>query len=166
MTQLHKKNIVIAFLLLVLIALGASIVWFHQQDLRKFGARTLLPQTAANNLVIERNNEQLVFTKQNEDWHMQQPAQGVANMQRIVPILSLLTLPQSHRYALAEVNTQELGLSPAQAVVTINNLAFHFGLTDDTGKRRYLQINDGVYLVDDLVFPLINSTTDSFLQKN
>lgn len=163
MKPVLKKNLVISAQLLVLLALAFFIIQLLLQDRARLAAQELLPTDSASDIIIQRNNEKLVFSKQENTWYMQEPLQGAANSQRLNPLLSLLTLPQSHRYALADLDPQQLGLTPPQAQVSINQLQFNFGGNDVSGKRRYIQIDDGVYLIDDLLLPLINSDTKAFL---
>jgi len=77
-----------------------------------------------------------------------------------------LQLPDRKAYTIAEVNLQELGLQPPQAVVTLDQLHFRFGHLSVDGSARYVQVNDQVYLYQEFAFPLISAGANAFIQQD
>ena len=162
MSRIALKNILIALQLLILCALTVLILMQNQHRQQAQQARTLMAEHEAQHIVIERQNERLVFSRSSSGWDMTEPLEQAASAQRITALLSLLTLPRSHRYSIRDLDADELGLVPAQASVQINQLRFEFGHTDVSGQKRYLKLADSVYLIDDLIFPLINGAVSTF----
>ena len=157
-----KKNIVIVAQLVCLAALIALILNLRQQDTAHLLSRVLLSPELANQIQIKNQQHQIELEKTDDGWQLIAPIQQAANEQRILPLLSLLTLPNVHRYSEEHVDLAQLGLAPALATVRINQQSFNFGDPDLSGKKRYLLSAGGVYLVDDLLFPLINAGPQSF----
>lgn len=162
MTRSQKKNTLIAVQVLILSALIFYIMALGRQDQQTLHARTLLPEHEAQTISVEREQSRLEFERKESGWQMTQPLNQAADNKRITALLSLLTLPSSHRYELSDIDATQLGLSPAQAAVEINQTRFEFGHTDAAGQKRYLKVGNAVYLIDDLIVPLINGSAATF----
>lgn len=162
MTRSHKKNALIALQVLILSALILWIVALGRQDQQTLDSRIILPEQEAQTITIERDDIQLEFERDESGWQMTKPLKQAADENRITALLSLLTLPSSHRYKLSDIDTDQLGLSPAQATVQINQTRFEFGNTDVEGQKRYLKVGNAVYLINDLIFPIINGSAATF----
>jgi len=89
-----------------------------------------------------------------------------ADKNRVAPLLALLQLPDRKSYAVTEVDLEELGLQPPQAVVTLDQLNFSFGNLSVDGSARYVQVNDSIHLYQEFAFPLISAGANAFVQQD
>jgi len=89
-----------------------------------------------------------------------------ADKNRVAPLLALLQLPDRKSYAVTEVDLEELGLQPPQAVVTLDQLNFSFGNLSVDGSARYVQVNENIHLYQEFAFPLISAGANAFVQQD
>ncbi len=106
----------------------------------------------------------VLLEKKDNSWYLTSPLNRKADATRINVILAILSLPKNTIYAKSELNLGSLGLQPPNATLTLNEQIFYFGDKDPDSSRRYLQHNDKIALVSDIVFPLINKGVEAVAQ--
>lgn len=90
---------------------------------------------------LERNGTQ---------WHTVKPILWPANNIIVERIISILRARSEARLTLGDLDLVALGLMPPQTTLTLNQTRIDFGTTNNIGQRRYLRLDDKVYLVPDL----------------
>lgn len=149
----------IVMLTLVLMALLAFIFVTEQRRFASTQPVRLLAVEQANTILItlpgESNQPSMELQKQQDLWKLIEPSKAKVNQDRITPLLSLLTLPDSTAYPVADVDLEELGLLSPHATIQINELTFVFGGPGPGELQRYLMIDEHVYLTRDILLPLI-----------
>ena len=133
-----------------------SLSWYiRQADLSEAAARVLMPAEQARTIDILTDEQLISLAKSESSWRLIHPVDAVANEDRVLLLLSLLVLPNRHRYTKDEVDLNELGLTSPVASIRINDIEFSFGATGARKNTRYVRVNDEIYLLDDLIYPLI-----------
>lgn len=150
-------------LTLILAGLIGLITVTENQRLVASAAVQLLPTDQAVSININQNDTQWELQKQQGLWRLIRPIDADVNQDRITPLLSLLTLPDSTPYPVAEIDLDELGLTTPRATVQINNLTFVFGGPGPADQQRYLLYDNQVYLTRDILLPLIAGGVDSLV---
>lgn len=108
-------------------------------------------------------NSVMELQKQADGWRLISPVEASVNQNRIVPLLSLLTLPDSTAYPVADIDLDELGFTKPSASVQINDHTFVFGGPGPGEQQRYLMINEHIYLTRDILLPLVSGGADSLI---
>ena len=126
----------------------------------------LTPGEVASITVVREPREQLTFTKQAGHWYLftgnyELPA---AEFQ-VNALLRLLQATADIRYPAASLDLPQLGLEPAQVTVTFNDREVHIGATDALDKKRYIQVDDSVYLIADQYQHLVNAEPTTFVAR-
>ena len=126
----------------------------------------LAPGEVVSISVIREPRERLTFTKQAGHWFLfigerELPA---AEFQ-VNALLRLLQATTDTRYPAASLDRAQLGLEPAQVTVTFNDREIRIGATDALDKRRYVQVDDTVYLIADQYQHLVNAEPTSFIAR-
>lgn len=167
-------------LLLVSLSLTALIGWLVWQDKNDLNEQVLLAKADVTQITIVTSNDELLIERVDEQWRLSQtttrttdnsqsqsPAPSLlANSDRIAPLMNLLTPPQRHSYTVADIDLQELGLSPPKARVTLNDLVFQFGNKTTDGSARFVRVDDQIHLYNEFVFPLISAGVDAFIASD
>jgi len=160
-----ERNLIILSLILVCVALMATIVILDVRLRAERSALLLLDKNLAHNIEITHAKYTLQLNRQDEQWTLTQPDgdQEPTNIDssRVAPLLSLLQLPNSGRYNIDEVDRQLLGLEQPSAHLKINDISILLG-KPASENRRYVQVNDTVYLAPDFAYPLIASGPPGF----
>jgi len=170
----------ISALLLVSLSLTGLIAWLHWNDKKTLSEQVLLPKEQVTRIAIATPDDQLLIERIDEQWWLSQSASSdanntpsdtpasslLANSDRVEPLLNLLTPPQRHSYTVNDINLAELGLSPPQASVTLNELLFQFGNRSPDGNARFVRVDDQVHLYNEFVFPLISAGVDAFIASD
>ena len=102
---------------------------------------------------LERGpNDDIVLQKQDGQWWMRSPLNWPANPARIQSLLALLQAPVYGHFSNQQQNLASLGLQPPQASIKLDHTTLHFGSTEALNNRRYLQLGDDIYMVDEASF--------------
>lgn len=161
-TSTSRKNRWILLLILVLAGLVGLSWYLRQADLSVAAARVLLPAEQARTIDILTDEQLISLAKSESSWHLIHPIDAIANQDRVYALLSLLVLPDSHRYTKDEVDLNELGLTAPVASIRINDIEFSLGATGTRKNTRYVRVNNEIYLLDDLIYPLVKLGTEGF----
>ena len=92
-----------------------------------------------------------------QQWRITQPIEVKANQFRVGSLLRLLTSNIYARYPIEDIDLSQYGLSDSVLNIEIDNTHIRFGSTNPINDKRYILINDNMYLIEDNFFPLINS---------
>ncbi len=89
-------------------------------------------------------------------------ATTASDTDRVEAILTLLSAPADGGYSVADVNLEATGLNDPAATLNLTGFIVDFGSATDDQQRRYIRIADRVYLINELVFPLLNTGPAAF----
>lgn len=103
--------------------------------------------------------------KRNGDWQLVEPFNITANTSRVNAVLNLLTTYAVSQYPAAELNLEEFGLLPPEAVIRFDQAEFDFGGTDPLNRKRYVLHNRTLYLIEDFVYPLLNTNIGGLVSQ-
>jgi hypothetical protein len=151
---MQRQSLINLFLLLIVLMLGL-FVWLSPEETTQ---PTQVPLTDLNpadiqQIEIQNNNgPRFVMQRQSGSWQMTEPYPVQANGPRIDILMDLLSTPQVEALPLPTERLAEFGLDSPLATVTFNDTQITFGGTHPYNYRRYVRINDQLYLTND-IFP-------------
>ncbi len=155
--QHNKINGLLGITLVILI----GIYYFQNTTTVQNNIATLpsgLTAQQATDIQFSIANKNFRLQKQaSKQWVFVDPLPIKALNKRVIKLLDILSSPYSQSFLAANVNLQELGLKPAKARLTINNEIFEFGDTSPINAERYVLYKKHVYLINDLIYPLMDS---------
>lgn len=99
----------------------------------------------------------IILERHGADWQLVEPFNIAANTSRVNAILNLLTTHAFARYSADELNLEEFGLLPPAAIVRFDRAEYDFGAADPLSRKRYVLHDDALYLVEDFIYPLLNT---------
>jgi hypothetical protein len=158
-------------LVLLLAALALALVAYFKPGVKPVEAprpiTTRLAPESAGSITVERlNRDPLTFSKRDGRWFLLADKRELpaADFQ-VRALLRLLEATATRQYPAGSLDLASLGLEPPQARVTMDDIDFRFGTTDALENRRYVQVADTVYLVDDQYQHLLNADWPNFVSR-
>jgi hypothetical protein len=128
---------------------------------------TDLDVDSATSIRIERiRRDPLAFVRHGERWFLQNGDRELpASEFQVRSLLRLLEATTIVSYPLDTLDSAALGLEPPQATVTIDAVEFRLGTTESLENRRYILVEDTVYLLEDQYQHLINADWSNFVSR-
>ncbi len=153
--------------LFVFVVFLASVIYLSEEEniaLKKLSDIDLNDISSIN---IQHNTNSTVIIKQKEDqWQITQPIKIAANNFRIKSILKLINAPVQNQYSAAEIDTKSIGLEEPQTSIQFNNHTIEFGIINPVTNLRYVKLDNHVYTIEDVYYPLINSHFGTLVSLN
>lgn len=126
----------------------------------------LSPSTVSTINIKRRARKSIEIIKEGSNWTVINPVQASANNVRIKLILDLLSAPIHNQIELTDdIELNQFGLKPAHLSLQLNQQLFEFGTIESLSKRRYVKHDEVIYLINDTLVPLLNSTASSFIDN-
>jgi hypothetical protein len=163
---MFKKTLLNLAMLIVFAAL-AAVIYLSDEQGHELQKLTDINVDGINSIRIQHNNNHTNIIRQgDEQWHITQPVDIAANNFRINTILDLLNAPVHNQYPITEVDTTVTGLSASQTIVQFNDLKITFGIINPVTNLRYVSLNDQVYTIEDVYYPLLTSDYSALVSLN
>jgi hypothetical protein len=158
-------------LVLLLAVLGLALLAWFRPGLKP--AETpqpivsgLAPEQVERISVERLSREPLAILKHDRHWFLPVNNRELPAAEfQVSALLRLLEARSTRRYPAASLDLGSLGLDPPQARVTMNDTEFRFGTTETLNKRRYVQVGDNVYLIDDQYQHLLHADWSNFVSR-
>lgn len=129
------------------------LIFYLQQPNNK-----LLPNKNITEITIQRpEQENIILIKKQDNWYFDQPFITQADAYRVQELLKLQHYQAYWQTSIENINLQDFGLDPAQAIVFYNKEKVIFGHKHSLQQARYIQIKDIIYLIPDEQMPLLET---------
>ena len=158
------------FINLILITVLAGLYWFINDEPTSNTATTPLTNIsneAIHHITISQTNRaDIVLKKLKQQWQLITPITARANQNRIKILLSILTIqPYRQQTIIAGQNLSQFGINKDSTNLVLNDHHFIFGDIEPIEQRRYVQHNNDLYLLEDTISPLLNTSASSFIDN-
>ncbi len=120
-----------------------------------------------NIITIEKNGHAaLNLIQHNAHWQIDSPFSAPANHTRIQLLLSLLSQPIYRQQTIKpEQDMTVFGFHEHSMSLILNHSRFIFGDIDPLHHYRYVRHQNKLYLLEDTVYPLLNSAATNFIDN-
>lgn len=163
---MFKHNILNLVLFIILVSL-ASTIYFSEEASLQLPQLTNADIKDIDFINIHHNENDTRIVKQADDqWQITQPVAIAANNFRINSLLKLLNAPVHNQYPADEIDINKFGLSAPDTTIELNDYTIAFGIVSPITNLRYLRMNDTVYTIEDVYYPLISSHFSSLVSLN
>ena len=168
---MNKRNLLNLVLFLVVAALALIIYQSEEPDtelerINNIGFDSKV--TDITSLVIEHNGRRTSLEKSvDNQWQITEPVSIAANNFRINSILKLANAPIHNSYPISQLDTDKIGLNRSEesgseqntntTIVSFGDTALRFGIINPATNLRYIQIDETVYTIEDVYYPLLSS---------
>ena len=150
-------------LLLLLLVIGlASFVYRQQSQTEQTFRLTHLSRDAIDRILIPRSKGDILLEKIDGRWHMQSPYKLRAHDFRIQRLIDMATSTVDKPYPMDELDTADFGLDENASSIRFNDTLIRYGSINQVNGKRYVQVDQQLYLINDQLYPLINSQPSSF----
>ncbi len=156
-------NYVLILLILVFTYIGN---YFEVETGYQPGNRisTLKPQDIET-ISIQTADHSLQLSKVDGNWQIEAPILWLANNIAVERIIGIINSETDSRLPSSKIDLSTLGLQFPKAILKLNNTDFVFGDTNNIGERRYLLINNTVFLVADRHLPFMTQGVTGLIDR-
>lgn len=150
-----RREALINLFLLLLVGGLALFVWLTPEEQAHSGGgplTTLNPAGVSRISISNGKGPRFVLQRDRDGWRMTEPYRVRANGDRIDSLLRLLSTRPLESFPLPDDRLAEFGLQPPLAELTFDRTRISFGGTHPYNHRRYLRIEERLYLIND-IFP-------------
>ena len=163
---MSKKNF-LNLALLVFVVFLAYVIYLSKEENTALRTLTDIDLNEITSINIRHNKNNTIIVKQkNNQWQITHPVNIAANDFRIQSILKLLNAPVHNLYSLVEIDAKAIALEQPLTTIQFNNLSIAFGITNPVTNLRYVKLNNHVYTIEDVYYPLINSHFGTLVSLN
>jgi len=163
---MNKLNILNLVLFIVVISL-AFIIYFSEEESTRLELLTDIKPNDVNSIQIYHNNHSTSISRLDDTrWQITQPVSIAANNFRISSILKLINAPVHNKYTVSEIDLDKIGLAKPVTEVRFDETAIAFGTINPATDLRYVRMNDTIYTIEDVYYPLVSSHFSTLVSLN
>jgi hypothetical protein len=163
---MSRQLILNLFLFVIAVSL-AFIIYFSEEQSTQLERLTDINLDKVTTIKIQHNKSTISINKTTSHyWKITQPVDIAANEFRINSILKLLHAPVHNKYTSAEIDSRKTGLDNPKTTIQFNNQVIAFGITNPATNLRYLKLNNTIYTIEDVYYPLISSHFGTLVSLN
>ena len=118
---------------------------------------TSLTPEHVSNIQINKKISQTTIKKQDGVWNITFPVKIKANQFRIGSLLRLLNTNNYVKYPIDDLDLSQYGFSKSSLNIQVDDIIITFGGKNPINSKRYILIDNNMYLIEDNFYPLINS---------
>lgn len=154
-------------LILVLVLFGLYTVLSTEAEIKDTATISELTAEQINFISIKQANRTTIeLTKQDDEWVITSPITAPGNSSRIELLLSLLSQPISSQQTISpQTPLTKFGINDQSSQLILNQHQFTFGDTNTIDQNRYILHNNTLYLINDNIHPLLNTSVTSFIDN-
>ena len=155
--MLSKRWIVNALLVALIVGLSLAGVFFEPSATVEIKpAISQLTADEIDTIEIETGNLQLRLQRDNDGWNIESPISWPAQVNNVRRLLSILKVEADALSDTANVDLAALGLLQPKASMRFNGIPLLFGATNNIGGRRYVMLDEKLYLLPDVHLVFVN----------
>ena len=155
--MLSKRWVVNALLIALIVGLSLAGVFFEPSaTVEKKPAISQLTADEVDTIEIETGDLQLRLQRVNDGWEIESPINWPAQITNVRRLLSILKIEADALSDAADVDLNALGLQQPKVSMRFNGIPLFFGATNNIGGRRYVMLNEKLYLLPDVHLVFVN----------
>ena len=168
---MYKNNILNLVLFIVVISL-ASVIYFSEEQSTELEKLSSINVTDITSIIIQHRQNITSISKQEDDrWQITQPVAIAANDFRINSILKLINAPVHNQYSaseidLAGISLASIGSDTPDTTIKLNEQVIAFGIINPATNLRYIKLENYVYTIEDVYYPLLSSNFGTLVSLN
>ena len=162
---MSKINILNLVLFIIVITL-AVVIYYSEEPNTQLDRLTEIDINSISSIDIQHNKNRASLIKKAQRWAFTQPISVAANDFRINSLLKLLNAPVHNQYPIDEVNLADTGLEKSATKISFDGQEITFGIDNTATGFRYILLNNFVYTIEDVYYPLISSNFSTLVTLN
>jgi hypothetical protein len=161
-----SKQLLNGLLLIILVTLAVTIM-NTEQDTAELPRLTDLDSKQIRQIRIEHHERTSQIDRTpSGSWRFSRPVDIAANNFRINSLLKLLQAPVHASYAANEIDLTAAGLKDPVTTIQFDNIKLLFGKVNPATGLRYVRMQDRIYTIEDVYYPLLSSHFSSLVSLN
>jgi hypothetical protein len=162
MSKINILNLVLSIIVITL----AIVIYYSEEPNTQLDRLTEIDVNSIRTIDIQHNKNKTNLIKHNQRWEITQPTSIAANDFRINSLLKLLNAPVHSQYSVDEVNLADTGLEKSATKISFDGQEITFGTHNTATELRYIQLNNSVFTIEDVYYPLISSNFSTLVSFN
>jgi len=156
-------NVAMVVLIAVLLFIAMN---FEQQPSDAQAARISgLALDEIDSIEVDSGDVQLRLSRLDDTWSIDQPVNWPAHSTNVNRLLSIINSKAEMLAYAADVDLDALGLEQPVARLRLNDADLLFGARNNIGERRYLMIDDNIYLLADVHLAFLTQGLPGFVDR-
>jgi len=161
------KNTILNLVLFIIVISLASVIYFSEETSTELDRLSTINVDEITSINIQHNQNNTVITKQQDGhWQISLPVNLAANDFRINSVLELVNAPVHNKYSIDEIELKNIGLDRPVTTIKLNELSIAFGIINPATRLRYIRLDDYVYTIEDVYYPLLSSHFGTLVSLN
>jgi len=159
------KNNILNLVLFIFVISLASIIYFSEEKNTELDKLSATDITDITSITIQHNQNTTTLSRQkgnskqkDRHWQITQPVLIAANDSRINSVLKLINAPVHNKYSVKNIDLKKIGLDNPDTTIKFNDKTIAFGITNPATNLRYVKLEDFVYTIEDVYYPLLSSS--------
>jgi hypothetical protein len=163
---MHKKNLLNLILFIIVLTL-ASVIYFSEDENTELVKLSAVNVSEITSITIQHKQKITTIDKQKDNhWQITKPVNIAANDFRINSILKIINSPVHSQYAVSEVSLAKFGLDKPVISIKFNDQNISFGIINPATNLRYIRLDDSIYTIEDVYYPLLSSNFGTLVSLN
>lgn len=163
---MFKHKIVNLILFVILVSLATTIYFSEEPDIQLPLLTRVDPNSISSIKIVHNGSSTSINKQQHDRWQITQPVNIAANSFRISSILKLLNAPVHNRYSLKDIDLDNIGLRNPEITLQLDEYTVFFGMMNPVTNLRFIRLNDDIYTIEDVYFPLLSSFYGTLVSLN
>jgi len=161
------RKTILNLVLLIFVIVLASIIYFSDEKNNELERLSTTDKAGIHSITIEHKNHITRLDKQeNGHWQITRPVSIAANDFRVDSILKLINAPVHNKYSIDEISLNKIGLEQPDTKIQLDDKNIAFGTINPATNLRYVRKDDQVYTIEDVYYPLLNSSFGTLVSLN
>ncbi len=156
-------NFVLILLIIVFTYIGSK--YNEQSGYQPDNRITDLKAADINSILIKTADTSINLSKVDGIWHIKTPVLWYADNVTVERIIDIVNAQTDSKLPVSEIDPATIGLQFPKAILRLNDIQLTFGTTNNIGERRYVQIDETVYLLKDRYLPFMTQGVSGLLDR-
>jgi len=156
-------------LILACVALLLGLVVFYLPGLEEGPVAPPISDLSADSIssirVTRKERMPLTFSKTASGWQLLQEQALPASEFQLRSLLGIPGTRPARSYPVSALDLGSAGLEPPQATLLLDDTLIIIGNSEPLERKRYIRLDDTVYLVNDIYQHLINADWTNFIER-
>ncbi len=163
---MSKINILNLVLFIVVISLAFIIYFSEEQNTRLQQLTDINPNDIALIKIQHNKNSTVINRLSDKQWQITRPVSVAANNFRISSLIELVVAPVHNQYDVSEIDIDKIGLAKPKTSIQFDDNTVAFGVINAATNLRYIRVNQSIYTIEDVYYPLISSHFSTLVSLN
>ena len=160
-----RSRLILNLVLLAVIAVLGALAFFEPGKKKTETIPLAKVDENALTALTLKNQDTIQFEKKDGHWRLAAPFRAPANEVRVRQLIDIAKSNREAEYPLKPEDRAKFELDQPKATLVLGDTTLLFGGSDPINMRRYVQVGDTLYLVNDDFFHHLTASATDYVDK-